>query len=61
MYTLLSPQIPILTPQSQIPKGQLFKGKLIRFWLSDWIKSLNWVVQKGKKESEIRLDQGIQS
>jgi len=41
--------------------GQLFKGKLIGFWLSDWIKSWKWVVQKGKKESEIRLDQGIQS
>jgi len=43
------------------PLGQLFKCKLIGFWLSDWIKSWQWVVQKGKKESEIRLDQGIQS
>jgi len=36
---------------SYINLGQLFKGKLIGFWLSDWIKSWKWVVQKGKKES----------
>ena len=41
--------------------GQLFKGNLIGFWLSDWIKSWKWVVQKGKKDSEIQLDYRIQS